>query len=37
MTGHIRKRGEGSWELKFDLGRNPVSGKRETRYQRGPI
>lgn len=32
MTGHIRKRGEGSWELKFDLGRNPVSGKRETRY-----
>jgi integrase len=30
--GHIRRRGEGSWEIKFDLGRNPVTGKRETRY-----
>jgi hypothetical protein len=33
MTGHIRRRGERSWELKFDLGRNPVSGRRETRYR----
>jgi integrase len=32
MSGHIRRRGEGSWELKFDLGTNPVTGKRETRY-----
>jgi hypothetical protein len=32
MSGHIRRRGAGSWELKFDLGTNPVTGKRETRY-----
>ena len=32
MSGHIRRRGERSWELKFDLGRNPVTGKRESRY-----
>ena len=32
MTGHIRRRGKRSWELKFDLSRDPVSGKRETRY-----
>ena len=32
MTGHIRQRGENRWELKFDLGRDPVTGKRETRY-----
>ena len=32
MSGHIRRRGEQSWELKFDLGTNPVTGKRETRY-----
>src|SRR5262249_11737549 len=31
-AGHIRRRGENSWELKFDLGTNPVTGKRETRY-----
>src|SRR5579863_1103422 len=31
-TGHIRRRGERSWELKFDLGRNPTTGKREIRY-----
>jgi integrase len=30
--GHIRQRGERSWELKFDLGRDPVSGKRISRY-----
>jgi integrase len=33
MSGHIRRRGERSWELKFDLGTNPVTGKRLTRYQ----
>ena len=33
MTGHIRRRGERSWELKFDLGTDPLTGKRLTRYQ----
>jgi integrase len=32
MTGHIRKRGERSWELKFDAGRDPSTGRRITRY-----
>ncbi len=32
MSGSIRRRGVGSWELKFDLGRDPATGKRETRY-----
>jgi integrase len=32
MTGHIQRRGERSWRIKFDLGRNPVTGKRETRF-----
>jgi integrase len=32
VSGHIRRRGERSWEIKFDLGRDPVTGKRETRY-----
>lgn len=32
MSGHIRRRGERSWELKFDLGRDPVTGKRESRF-----
>ena len=32
MSGHIRRRGERSWELKFDLGRDPATGKREIRY-----
>src|SRR5215467_9843989 len=31
-SGHIRPRGKDSWELKFDLGRDPVSGKRISRY-----
>jgi integrase len=30
--GHIRQRGERSWELKFDLGRDPISGKRMSRF-----
>jgi integrase len=30
--GHIRQRGQRSWELKFDLGRDPVTGKRLSRY-----
>ncbi len=31
MTGHIRRRGESCWELKFDVGTD-VSGKRQIRY-----
>ena len=31
MTGHIRRRGERSWELKFDTGID-ASGKRQIRY-----
>jgi hypothetical protein len=27
MKGHIRQRGSNSWELKFDAGRNPETGK----------
>lgn len=30
--GHIRPQGEGSWEIKFDLGRNPLTGRRTTKY-----
>jgi integrase len=30
--GHIRQQGKGSWELKFDLGRDPISGKRISKY-----
>jgi len=30
--GSIRQRGPQHWELKFDLGRDPASGKRITRY-----
>jgi hypothetical protein len=32
MTGHVRRRGERSWELKFDIGTDPLTGKRLTRY-----
>ena len=31
-TGHIRARGAGAWELKYDLGRDPGTGRRLTRY-----
>jgi integrase len=30
--GHIRQRGQRSFELKFDLGRDPLTGKRRVRY-----
>jgi integrase len=30
--GHIRQRGRQSWELKFDLGRDPATGKRVSRH-----
>jgi integrase len=32
MTGHIRRRGKQSWELKFDVGRD-AKGERITQYQ----
>ena len=31
MRGHIQRRGRNSWRLKFDIGRDPVTGKRQTR------
>jgi integrase len=31
-TGHVRQRGPGAWELKYDVGRDPQTGKRITRY-----
>jgi integrase len=33
MKGHIRQRGAESWELKFDLGRDPTTGTRRTEYR----
>jgi integrase len=32
MTGHVRRRGERSWEIKFDIGTDPLTGKRRIRY-----
>lgn len=32
MTGHIRQQGKGSWDIKLDLGRDPMTGRRVTRY-----
>ena len=31
--GHIRARGPGAWELKYDIGVNPVTGRRITKYK----
>jgi integrase len=31
MTGHVRRRGERSWELKYDVGTD-ATGRRKTRY-----
>ena len=33
MTGHIRRRGTGSWELKFDVGADSLTGRRTTKYR----
>jgi len=33
MSGHIRRRGKRSFELKFDAGSDPLTGKRRIRYQ----
>jgi integrase len=30
--GHIRARGPGAWELKYDVGRDPKTGRRITKY-----
>jgi len=32
MRGNITRRGKGSWRLKFDLGTDPVTGKRLTQF-----
>lgn len=32
MKGNIKRRGKNSWRLKFDLGRDPLTGKRQTHY-----
>lgn len=32
-TGHIRQRSPGSWELKYDCGADPITGKRIIRYK----
>jgi len=32
MTGHVRRRGKSSWELKFDVGVDPLTGQRRIRY-----
>jgi integrase len=32
-SGHIRRRGDRSWEIKFDLGRDPATGVRRTQYR----
>lgn len=33
MPGRIRKRGKSSWELSFDAGRDPVTGKRRRHFE----
>jgi integrase len=30
MTGHIRQRSPGSWEIRYTLGTNPATGKRKS-------
>ncbi len=32
MSGHIRRRGARSFEIKFDIGTDPLTGKRRIRY-----
>jgi hypothetical protein len=32
MKGHIRRRGENSFELKYDAGTDPRTGERRTKY-----
>src|SRR5882724_13502535 len=32
MKGHIRKRGRNSYAIKIDIGRDPLTGKRRSRW-----
>jgi integrase len=32
-SGHVRARGPGSWELKYDVGRDPITGKRQVKFK----
>src|SRR5215207_6834342 len=32
MKGNITRRGKNSWRLKFDVGRDPATGKRDTQF-----
>jgi integrase len=32
MRGNLTRRGKRSWRLKYELGRDPVTGQRQTRY-----
>jgi Phage integrase, N-terminal SAM-like domain len=32
MTGHVRRRGKRSWEIKFELEADALTGKRHIRY-----
>ena len=31
--GHVRKQGRSSWELKFDVARDPLTGRRVTKFK----
>ena len=33
MSGHVRRRGARSWEIKFDIGRDEKTGRRITQYR----
>lgn len=32
-AGHIRPRGPGAWEIKYDVGRDPLTGRRQIKYK----
>ena len=32
MKGNLTRRGKNSWRLKFEAGRDPITGKRFTKY-----
>ena len=32
-SGSLRQRGPGAWELKYDIGRDPITGKRQIKYK----
>jgi hypothetical protein len=35
MTGHVRRRGERSWETKFDFPADPAHGQEAHSFQTG--